>query len=107
VTARPSVLRYQKTDKTPRQIGKELGVDAVMAGTVMLSGDRVRITAHLIRAATEEPLWSEGYERELRDALVLQNEIVAAIARQVQRSIDRDNAKVRNFGLGYCILLSF
>ena len=84
VTARPSVLRYQKTEKTPRQIGKELGVDAVMAGTVMLSGDRVRITAHLIRAATEETLWSEGYERELRDALVLQNDIVAAIARQVQ-----------------------
>ena len=84
VTARPSVLRYQKTEKTPRQIGQELGVDAVMAGTVMLSGDRVRITAHLIRAATEETLWSEGYERELRDALVLQNDIVAAIARQVQ-----------------------
>ena len=84
VTARPSVLRYQKTEKTPRQIGQELGVDAVMAGTVMLSGDRVRITAHLIRAATEETLWSEGYERELRDALVLQNEIVGAIARQVQ-----------------------
>jgi serine/threonine-protein kinase len=84
VTARPSVLQYQKTDKTPRQIGKELGVDALIAGTVMLSGERVRITAHLIRAATEETLWSEAYEREVRDALVLQNEIVAEIARKVQ-----------------------
>jgi serine/threonine-protein kinase len=84
VSARPSVLRYVNTDKTPRQIGQELGVDAVISGSVMRSGDRVRVTAHLIHAATEEQLWSDGYEREVRDVLALQNEIVADIARKVQ-----------------------
>jgi eukaryotic-like serine/threonine-protein kinase len=84
VTARTSVLRYQKTEKTPRQIGQELGVDALIAGSVTRAGDRVRVTANLIRARTEEPIWSHDFERELRDVLTLQNEIVAAIAREVQ-----------------------
>ena len=84
VTARSSVLRYQKTDKTPRQIGEELGVDALITGSVTRAGDVVRVTANLIRAQTEEPVWSHSFERELRDVLSLQNEIVAAIAREVQ-----------------------
>jgi eukaryotic-like serine/threonine-protein kinase len=84
VTARSSVLRYQKTDKTPRQIGQELGVDALIAGSVTRAGDRVRVTANLLRARNEEPIWSHDFERELRDVLTLQNEIVAAIAREVQ-----------------------
>jgi TolB-like protein/tetratricopeptide (TPR) repeat protein/tRNA A-37 threonylcarbamoyl transferase component Bud32 len=84
VSARGSVMRYQKTDKSARQIGTELGVDAVITGTVLRSGDRVRITAHLTRAANEEPLWSDGYERELRDVLALQHDVVAAIAKQVE-----------------------
>ena len=84
VTARSSVLRYQKTDKTPRQIGEELNVDAIITGSVTRAGDVVRVTATLIRAQTEEPVWSDAFERELRDVLSLQNEIVAAIAREVQ-----------------------
>jgi TolB-like protein/tetratricopeptide (TPR) repeat protein/tRNA A-37 threonylcarbamoyl transferase component Bud32 len=84
VSARGSVLRYQRTDKSARQIGAELGVDAVVTGTVLRSGDRVRITAHLTRAADDEPLWSDGYERELRDVLALQHDVVTAIAREVQ-----------------------
>ena len=84
VSARGSVLRYQETDKSARQIGAELGVDAVITGTVLRAGDRVRITANLTRAADEEPLWSDGYERELRDVLTLQREVVSAIARQVE-----------------------
>ncbi len=84
VIARSSVLRYRRTDKPLPEIAQELGVDAVITGSVLRSGDRVRITAHLIRARTEEQLWGERYERELRDVLTLQNDIVTAITRQIQ-----------------------
>jgi Tfp pilus assembly protein PilF len=84
VSARPSVLRYQKSEKPLRQIARELGVSALISGTVLRSGNRVRITAHLIEGDTERPLWAESYEREVRDVLTLQNEIVAAIARHVE-----------------------
>jgi TolB-like protein/Tfp pilus assembly protein PilF len=84
VSARQSTLRYEKSDKQLRQIAEELGVAALVTGTVMRSGNKVRITAHLINPATEERLWAESYEREVRDVLALQNEIVAAIAREVR-----------------------
>ena len=83
VIARSSVMRYQDTDKPLPQVAKELNVDAVITGSVLRSGDRVRITAQLINAATEEHLWADRYERELRDVLALQNEIVAAITREI------------------------
>ena len=84
VSARASVQRYHGTDKAPRTIGAELGVDALITGSVIRSGDRVRVTANLIRSTTEEPVWSEDYDRDLRDVLTLQDDIVGAIARQVQ-----------------------
>ena len=84
VSARGSVMRYQGTDKSAREIGAELGVDAVISGTVLRAGDRVRITANLTRAADEEPLWRDEYEREFRDVLALQDEVVSAIAREVR-----------------------
>ena len=84
VSARGSVMRYRDTDKSPQEIGAELGVDALITGTVLRSGNRVRITAHLTRAATEEDLWSDDYERELSDVLALQHDVVAAIAREVE-----------------------
>ena len=83
VIARSSVMLYRETDKPVREIARELNVDAVITGSVLRSGDRVRITAQLINAATEEHLWADRYERELRDVLSLQNEIVAAIAREI------------------------
>ena len=84
VSARGSVMRYQNTKRSPKEIGSELGVDALISGTVQRSGDRVRITAHLVRASDEEPLWSDEYEREFRDVLALQDEVVGAIAREVR-----------------------
>jgi len=79
VIARSSVMRYRKTDEPLPQIARELGVDALVTGSVLRSGDRVQITAHLIRGATEEQLWADRYEREFRDVLSLENDIVAAI----------------------------
>lgn len=84
VIARTSMMRYKGTQKPLPEIARELNVDTVLTGSVLRSGDRMRITAQLLDAATEEHLWAGRYERELRDVLSLQNEIVAAIARQVQ-----------------------
>ncbi len=84
VIARASVMRYRDTDKPLPEIARELGVGAVITGSVLRSGERVPIAAQLINAATEEHLWARRYERELRDVLALQNEIVAAITREIK-----------------------
>ena len=84
VIARASVIRYRDTDQPVADIARELGVDAVITGSVVREGDRVRITAQLIHAATEEQLWADRYERQLRDVLSLQNSIVTAITQELQ-----------------------
>ena len=65
-------------------IARELNVDAILEGTVVQSGGRVRITTQLIRAHDERHLWSEKYERDLTDILALQSEVARAVARQIQ-----------------------
>ena len=84
VIARGSVMRFAKTDKPPREIAKELGVNALITGSVLRSGDRVRVTAQLVDADTEAQVWAERYERDMRDVLALENDIVAAITRQIR-----------------------
>ena len=84
VIARSSVMRYRDTDMPLPEIARELNVDAVITGAVLRSGDRVRITAQLIHAATDSQLWAERYERNLRDILTLQGEIATAIAREIK-----------------------
>jgi eukaryotic-like serine/threonine-protein kinase len=84
VIARTSVMQYKATQKPIAQIAKELGVDAVVEGTVLRSGDKVRITAQLIHAPTEKHLWAESYERDLRDVLSLQNDVARSIAQQIR-----------------------
>jgi serine/threonine-protein kinase len=84
VIARGSVMRFAKTEMPPRQIAKELGVDALITGSVMRSGDRVRVTAQLVDADTDAQLWGERYERDLRDVLALENDVVAAITREIR-----------------------
>ena len=84
VIARSSVMRYSGSNKTLAEFAAELGVDAVITGSVLRSGERVQVTAHLIQTAGEERLWSERYERPLGDVLSLQNEIVSAIAQAVK-----------------------
>jgi TolB-like protein/DNA-binding winged helix-turn-helix (wHTH) protein/Flp pilus assembly protein TadD len=84
VISRTSVTQYKLAKKALPRIAEELGVDAVVEGTVSRSGDRVRITAQLIQAATDRHLWAQSYERELRDVLGLQSEVAAAIALAIQ-----------------------
>jgi TolB-like protein/DNA-binding winged helix-turn-helix (wHTH) protein/Tfp pilus assembly protein PilF len=83
VISHTSVERYKGTKLPLREIARELGVDAVVEGRVMRSGDRVRITAQLIDARTDRHLWADTYERDVRDILGLQDEVAHRIATQV------------------------
>jgi len=82
--SRTTVMRYKRTRKPLLQIAKELNVCAVVQGMVLHSGNRVRISAQLIRAAPERHLWAESYERDLSDVLGVQAEITQAIVREIR-----------------------
>jgi len=84
VISRTSVMAYKGARKPLPQIARELNVDAVVEGTVLRSGEQVRITAQLIEASTDKHLWSQSYEGELRDTLALQNRVASAIADQIR-----------------------
>jgi TolB-like protein/predicted Ser/Thr protein kinase len=84
VIARSSVMRFKGTKLPLSKIAGELKVDALITGAVLRSGDRVRVTAQLINPKTEAQLWAQSYERDLRDILALQNDIVSAITREVK-----------------------
>jgi len=77
-------MQYKGTRKPLPQIAKELQVDAVIEGSVERAGDRVRITAQLIRAANDQHIWADSYDRDLQDVLALQDEVARKIAGQVQ-----------------------
>src|SRR6266852_63837 len=83
VISRTSVMRYKRTNKALPEIARELGADALIEGSVMRSGSRIRITAQLIYAPSDRHLWGESYERDLRDVLVLQSEVARAIAHEI------------------------
>jgi len=80
VIARTSVKRYAGSDKPIAEIAQELGVGTIMEGSVRYAGERVRVTAQLIDAATENHLWSEVYERGLADVFAIQADIAEKIA---------------------------
>jgi TolB-like protein/DNA-binding winged helix-turn-helix (wHTH) protein/Flp pilus assembly protein TadD len=88
VISRTSVMSYKHARKPLPQIARELNVDAVVEGTVLRSGDQVRITAQLIEASSDKHLWSQSYEGELRDTLALQNKVARAIADQIRVSLN-------------------
>ena len=88
VISRTSVMAYKRTNKPLPQIARELNVDAVVEGTVLHSGDQVRITAQLIEASSDKHLWSQSYEGELRDTLALQNQVARAVADQIRINLN-------------------
>jgi len=97
VISRTSVMAYKHARKPLPQIARELNVDAVVEGTVLRSGDRVRITAQLIDASADKHLWSQSYEGELRDTLALQNKVARAIADQIQINLNpQEQAALKN-----------
>ncbi|HEY6389555.1 MAG TPA: tetratricopeptide repeat protein, partial [Candidatus Acidoferrum sp.] len=84
VISRTSAMHYKGTDKKLPEIARELGVDAVIEGSVERVGNQVRITAQLVEAPTDRHLWAKSYERDLRDVLSLQDDVAQAIAEQVK-----------------------
>ncbi len=87
VISRTSVMRFKDTDKSLREIARELDVAAVVEGSAMLVGDKVRITAQLIEAATDHHIWANDYERDFEDVIALQKEVARTIAREVQVAV--------------------
>ena len=84
VISRTSVMRFKDTRQPVPEIAKTLGVDAIVEGSVIREGSRVRVNAQLIRGATDEHLWAEEYQREYRSILALQDEVARTIARQIK-----------------------
>ena len=84
VIARASAMRYRSTNKSVRQIGRELGISYILEGSVRRAGNRVRIAAKLIQVSDATHLWAETYERKLRDILSLQNEVAGAAVREIK-----------------------
>jgi TolB-like protein/DNA-binding winged helix-turn-helix (wHTH) protein/Tfp pilus assembly protein PilF len=97
VISRTSAMVYKGARKPLPQIARELNVDAVVEGTVLRSGDQVRITAQLIQAADDKHLWAESYEGNVRDTLALQKKVAAAIADQIRIKLNpQEQAALRN-----------
>jgi TolB-like protein len=98
VIARTSSMAYKQTDKSVAQIGRELGVDYVLEGSVRRDGAQVRITAQLIRVQDQTHLWAENYDRQLPGFLDIHGEIGAAIADQVKLELTSEERRqlVRN-----------
>ncbi|OGI40310.1 MAG: hypothetical protein A2V91_02805 [Candidatus Muproteobacteria bacterium RBG_16_64_10] len=90
VISRTTVMRYKGAKKSLPEIARELGVDAVIEGSVMRSGDRVRVTAQMMEGATETHLWGKEYDRDLRDVLALQSEVARAIAGEIRAEVTPD-----------------
>jgi serine/threonine-protein kinase len=84
VISRTSVMQFKKTDKSLQEIAQALSVDAVVEASVVRTGERIKITAQLVRVEPEELLWSESYNREGRDVVILLSEVARAIADQIE-----------------------
>src|SRR5438552_2271298 len=87
VTSRTTVTLYKHTRKSLPEIARELNVDAVVEGSVVRSGQRVRVTAQLIRGSADQHLWAETYERDFSDVLQLQSDVARAITEQVRAQL--------------------
>jgi TolB-like protein len=90
VISRTSSMHFKDTRKKLPEIASELKVDALLEGSVLRSGDRIRVTVQLIRGATEARIWSEVYEQDIRDISDLQVEIARTIAHEAGLQIAAD-----------------
>lgn len=92
VISRISAMAYKDSEKSLRQIARELGVDAVVTGSVLRAGSTVRVTAQLIEADTDRHLWAENYDRELTDILALYGEVAREIVAQIRVEVTPEEA---------------
>jgi TolB-like protein/DNA-binding winged helix-turn-helix (wHTH) protein len=92
VVSRTSTMQYKRAHKPLPRIARELGVDTVLEGTVLRSGNRVRVSAQLIDAASDRHLLSRTFEGDLEDVLRLQQDVARAVAQQIESSLNAKNA---------------
>jgi TolB-like protein/tetratricopeptide (TPR) repeat protein len=93
VISRTSVMRFKNPQLSVPEIAKMLGVDAIVEGSVQREGNRIRVTAQLIRGATDEHFWSETYDREMRDVLTVQSELAQSIGDKVEVTVTGEEHK--------------
>lgn len=105
IISRTSAMRYKGSNNSLPEIAEELDVDAVLEGSVLRAGQRVRITIQLIRAATDTHLWAESYERDVQDVLLLQSEVAQAVAREIQVAVTPEEKKVWPALVGLTLML--
>ena len=91
VISRSTAMAYKGTRKPLSQIARELRVDAVVEGTVLRSGNRVRITAELVQVSTDHHLWAETYESQIGDVLALQNRVSSAIVDEIRINLSPED----------------
>ncbi len=87
VISRTSVMRFKTARPSVPEIAKMLGVDTIVEGSVIRDGNRIRVHAQMIRAASDEHFWAESYDREFKDVLALESELAQAIAAKVEVSL--------------------
>jgi TolB-like protein/tetratricopeptide (TPR) repeat protein len=87
VVSRTSAMHFKDTQLSVPEIARTLRVDAIVEGSVIREGTRIRVHAQLIRGSTDEHFWSETYDRELGDALALESEVAQSIARKVEVTV--------------------
>ncbi len=80
-------MRFKNPQVSVHEIGRTMGADAIVEGSVTRAGNRIRVTAQLIRAVSDEHLWSETYDRDLQDVLALEGELAQSIAERVEVTI--------------------
>jgi serine/threonine-protein kinase len=83
VISRTSAMKYKGTDLSLPEIARELNVDAILEGSALLVGKRVRVNVQLVSARADETLWAARYDRELEDVLGLQSELAETVAREI------------------------
>jgi TolB-like protein/DNA-binding winged helix-turn-helix (wHTH) protein/Flp pilus assembly protein TadD len=97
VISRTSIMTYKRVRKLLPEIARELDVEAVVEGTVLRSGERVRVTAQLIEVPVERHMWAQSFEGDLRDTLALQNRVARAIAEQIGATVNQqEQAALQN-----------
>jgi len=95
IIARTSVMHYKGSRVSLDQVGRELGVQYVMEGSIRKDAERVRVTAQLIQTKDQTHVWAKEYDRELNEALVLQGEVAHEIADEIQLTLGSNNPGLR------------
>jgi TolB-like protein/Tfp pilus assembly protein PilF len=94
VISRTSVMHFKETKLLVPEIARQLGADAIVEGSVIRDGNRIRVHAQLIRAATDEHIWADKYERDFSNVLALEDDLTRSIAQQITAKIETPSSSI-------------